>query len=193
MEYEIHITVQTGNFDQFRSDCEEIKVKPIIIQTSKDKNIPISTQVMSSSKHSGSNMLYQMEVIALFFQGKGYKIMRKKIEIYPANKKHGFHLYYESHIRLNLPKNYERTNLNIACKKYDFHVSRNLLKADADTDYLMITFRAHDTEFLNFEVHVGYMKLALIGLGIKFDKVEIEECVFDSNISIDNEWLNIKA
>jgi len=57
----------------------------------------------------------------------------------------------------------------------------------------MITRRVYGMSLNVFlAVDIESMKTCLDGLNIKYDKIEIEECIYDSNISIDKLWLNSK-
>jgi hypothetical protein len=54
----------------------------------------------------------------------------------------------------------------------------------------MLTHRDYDRNLTKFKSHISLVKEELEKNGISFDKVEIEECVADTNVDIDNEWLN---
>jgi len=185
MEYEIHITVE--NNDTFIKTCEEIGVKPIVIvvdETNKESN-----QVMTSSKHSGTFWREVMYNLSKNLIDKNQKILRQKVEILPNEQKSDSHIYYESHIRLKLKKGYDRTPLHHICRYMKFHISRNLFKKNEEFDWLMITYRQYNTNLISFKSIIHTMKGTLENMGIEYDKVEIEECVFDSNEKIDAEWL----
>lgn len=104
MHYEIHVTVNTDDVATFKTDCQEIGVKPILIET--EKAGCYNKQVMTSSKHSGENCLETLSNITSLLYDKGYNVLREKVEIYPDEIKHPNFLYYESHLRLRLPKKF---------------------------------------------------------------------------------------
>lgn len=186
MNFEIHITVEVKDLSQFITDCNVIGVKPIIIETEPPSEF--EQQVMTSSKHNGDD--YKETLSNLIDKLKNYKIVRSKVEIQPETTKHPTHQYYESHLRLRLPKDYNRDIISDLCKKLDFHLSRNLLKKDDDISYQMITYRNHECDFNDFNSRIDSMYNELQKIGVICDKKEIEECVYDSNIKIDNNWLN---
>lgn len=185
MEYEIHITVE--NNENFIKTCEEIGVKPIIIvvnETKKETN-----QVMTSSKHSGTSWREVMNSLTKRLIDNNQKIIRQKVEIFPQEEKYESHIYYESHIRLKLIKNYDRSSLLKICNEMDFHISRNLFKKNNEFDWLMITYRKNNIKLSDFKSDIDRMKKLLNNLEIEYDKIEIEECIFDSNENLDKEWL----
>ena len=105
MNYEIHITLQVSDRQKFINDCNEVGVKPIVIETQNKSEF--SEQVMTSSKHSGSHYSFILSELCSKFLNKGYKILRRKVEIQPEEAVHPDHIYYESHLRLKLPKDFQ--------------------------------------------------------------------------------------
>jgi uncharacterized protein (TIGR00730 family) len=194
MHFEVHITVETNNVTQFIKDCEEFGCKPIVIETQREEKTGI--QVMTSDKFNGDSYEIYLKNIVNFFEYRGYKILRKKIEILPEQTKHKDFIYYESHFRLKLPKNIVPVVLSLLkshCKTFNWHYSKNLFKTSSEFDYQMITRRDYGMSLEVFKaVDIEGMKGCLDGLGIEYDKIEIEECIYDSNVSVDKEWLNAK-
>jgi len=187
MEYEIHVTVSNSNVVSFINDCQTIGVKPIVIETEKEEDY--NKQVMTSSKHSGDSYMVTLKNISNHLKEKGYLIIREKVEIRPLPIKNDNHIYYESHFRLKLSKEFDRNILKVLCKNHNFHLSKNLFKKAVDFDYQMITFRHYNLSFDGFNTVINNMKEELMKLKIPFDKVEIEECVYDSNIKVDKNWI----
>lgn len=189
MNYEIHITLEVPDIEIFKEDCKEIGIKPILIET-QNYNKEQGVQIMTSSQHKGNNYTNTLNFLCngLF----KYKILRKKVEIQPLAKKNKDHLYYESHLRLVLPKNYDLNIVQKLCKDNDFHCSKNLFKTDNDNIYQMITYRGYNIKLQIFQKKIWKIISELQNLKINFDKVEIEECIYDTNIGIDNSWLNKK-
>ena len=218
MNYEIHITLQVANAngyfpettEDFRKNCEKLGVKPILIET---QNINLADnhqnaygqQFMTSSKYTGEDYKETLEFLS-FELGKKYEIIRQKIEIQPELTKNPEHIYYETHLRLKLRKNngYSKYVEDIAagwrimsiknlCKKYNFHFSKNLFKQDKDFAYQMITYRNNNISLDEFNLVINKMSAELVELNksydVKCDKIEIEECIYDSNINVDSNWL----
>lgn len=188
MIFEIHVTVKTKDINQFKIDVTEMGLKPIIIETQRDKSLDY--QVMTSSKYNKLDWAFELNKICCDLFSKGYEIVRKKVEIVPEQwYDHELHIYYETHLRLKLPKEFDYTSLNELCKRRGFHLSKNLMKKSEDFNYQMITFRDYKMTQYAFFLAIKHMTSDLIDLSIDYDKVEFEECIYDSNESIDNNWL----
>jgi len=189
MEFEIHLTVKTPrDIEEFKSTCMDLGVKPIIIET--ERKGEFGQQVMTSSKYSAPHYQDALNHIYFGLLQKKYLILRQKVEIFPQTDKHVAFKYYESHLRLKLPKGFDRTNLLKICDLNHFHLSKNLLKSDELFDYQMITYRNSKISYVNFCKMINEMTSCLENNRIEYDKVEIEECIFDNNITIDKSWLN---
>jgi len=187
MLYEVHVTVNTDDIELFRSDCNKIGVKPILIET--ERKGLFNNQVMTSSKHTGDDFKPTLDLITSQLRDFGYEVLRKKIEILPEENKHDDFIYYESHMRLKLPKGFNRGLLLEFCRIHDFHLSKNLFKSCEGFDYQMMTYRDNSIDYEEFVKRIEHMKTVLRLHRIEFDKVEIEECIFDSNIFIDKNWI----
>jgi hypothetical protein len=190
MHYEIHVTVKTDNVKQFKDDCQEIGVKPIVIET-QNKN-EFAQQVMTSSKHTGDSYESKLNEIASRLSIKGYTIIRKKVEIMPEENKHKDFIYYESHFRLKLPKQpVDEINVLLKnfCGLFGWHYSKNLFKKSEEFNYQMITYRNSDINLYEFKLELNRMKDFLGDIGVECDKIEIEEAIYDSNELIDASWL----
>lgn len=190
MHYEIHITVKNALIEKFKQDCLEIGVKPILIETERGKIF--GEQLMTSSKHRGSSFLKKLTDICKDLISRGYTILRKKVEIQPESHQHDRFKYYESHLRIKLDKEIYQEKyyeLNEICKEKTFHLSKNLFKVDENHVYQMMTYRSSEDSYDEFMDKITDTVLALQTKGFECDKVEIEECIFDSNIEIDKNWI----
>jgi hypothetical protein len=183
MEYEIHITVECNDIEQFKNDCNEFNVKPILI------GLNISNQLMTSSKHMNNNYICTLNDLKNKLLLKKYNILRTKVEKRPDVHKDENFIYYESHIRLKLSKNFDMLLLENICTSFNFHISRNLFKNDDIYDYRMITYRNYKLDFNIFSNVINQMKITLEKYNILYDKIEIEECIHDSNVNLDKDWI----
>jgi hypothetical protein len=52
----------------------------------------------------------------------------------------------------------------------------------------MITYRDFKIDLNDFKSNIDIMLGKLNNEQIRYDKIEIEECIFDSNLSTDNNW-----
>ena len=55
----------------------------------------------------------------------------------------------------------------------------------------MITYRNNKISLDNFNDKIDYMKSLLDNMMIECDKIEVEECIFDTNEDLDKKWLEI--
>lgn len=188
MKYEIHITCEVDDRDAFKTHCESIGVKPIIIET-ENPDATHGYQVMTSSKHEGDDYTKTMSGI-VFKLARYFKVIRKKVEIQPDEFKHRDHIYYESHLRLKLPKGFDFTKHKVFVTDCGFHLSKNIFKQDETHYYQMLTYRSRELDYHSFLIIIQAMQNSLKELGIEYDKVEIEECIYDSDESVDSLWLN---
>ena len=111
------------------------------------------------------------------------------MEKFPEENPDNEFIYYESHMRLRLGKGTDTSTLKMVCKLRNFHFSRNLLKSSETHDYQMITYRDYERDLKKFNSRIEEMKKILDILNISYDKIEIEECIHDSRISMDDNWL----
>lgn len=195
MQFEIHVTVETAYITEFINNCDRLGLKPLIIETQNGSEF--GNQIMTSNVWTGESYEERLAWTVKGLEEAGYKIIRKKVEIQPEETKHKDFLYYETHFRIKVPKNPDpvaMSLLNSKCKTFNWYLSKNLLKrSNIEFNYLILTRRTYGMSLDVFKaVDVEGMKTTLNNLEIEFDKVEIEECIYDSNVSIDDSWLKPK-
>lgn len=188
--FEVHITVNTNNINQFKTDCDSIGVKPIVIDLQDNNQNSIMIDVMTSSKHSCSNY----DLISSHIKNKliklGYDIKRVKVEVNPFYyniENVSGDIYYESHVRI-ITNNDNIIKLREICNLNDYHLSKNIFKKiDGENYYIMSTIRAYniDLETFNNKIKKFLNEIS----DFKYDKIEIECCVYDTNINHDSKWI----
>jgi len=190
MNYEIHITVsQPDSIERFKQVCRAIDVKPIVIATGD------YDQVMTSSIFADGHYLNKVNKIDQHLSDAGFDVIRHKVEIMPQITKHPDHLYYESHIRFKIPKEkqgYVTEKLALIerlCQRKNLHKSRNLFKVDNEFIYQMATYRSYTDTIWQFGTHIEDVKDYAGHVGLWYDKVELEECIYDTNEGVDKKWL----
>jgi hypothetical protein len=192
--FEIHITVNTQNIDKFKTDCNSIGVKPIVIDLQDNNENSIMMDVMTSSKHRCPNY----KLISSYLKNKlinlNYDIKRVKVEVNPFYyniKNVTGELYYESHVRV-IANNYNKDNLKVICKNNGYHLSKNVFKKiDDDNFYIMSTIRCYNTDLETFKNKIDNFISEINGFN--YDKIEIECCIYDTNINHDSDWLKKKG
>lgn len=204
LPYEIHITVQRPtNMLVFKMACEELNVKPLVIDLQKDEEV-IMQDVMTSSVHYGDNRSAYDTAMGLRYDlsMKGYCVDRVKIETVPwhpaaPSRDDDKYVmpqdsYFESHLRIKT--NNDKSNLNFlerTAKKFNAHLSRNFFKKLNDNEYIiMMTLRSTDKTRERFKEIVDELKHYLTLTGYIVDKVEVEFAVYDTKISHDKAWID---
>jgi NTP pyrophosphatase (non-canonical NTP hydrolase) len=219
LPYEIHVTVDTesfvytGGLEDFKSDCNEIGVKPIVLDLEMKEGT--LKDVMTSSKHFGDNRTAYEEAnrIANKLTSFGYKVVRNKIETVPWHPaaptfKTGEPIpngcYFESHIGVViLPDEKEALQefvqgLNDRCTEAGrieiggtCKLSQNFFKKSKDGSKFvnMLTYRDNMTCREDFEHGVEAIKWSLDKCGFDFEKVEVEYALYDTNVNHDSKWI----
>lgn len=221
LPYEIHITVDTSDMrdttlfdrkpfdiEQFKVACNEIGVKPIVI----DLEINELKDVMTSSKFFGDNRTAyeESERISNELFEFGFEVVRKKIETVPwhpgapvisTGKEIPNDCYFESHIGVIITKdekemlnefvNSTLTNGNVIELSGTTKLSKNFFKkADENGNFVnMLTYRSNMCGSSRFKLEVEGIKNLLNEEGFNFEKLEVEYAIYDTNVSHDNKWI----
>ena len=210
LPYEIHITIDAKDFnnfsiDSFVKDCESIKVKPIVLDLEINNNSSIK-DVMTSSRYSGDDKgaYLESERISKALSDMNYVVVRKKIETCPWHKmapqkydNMPKDCYFESHLGVKLKvSDKEKLQKCIDSLNYlqneKIRLSRNFFKKVNNEGYYinMVTFRSYILGSGDFEEKVNHIKNTLNNEGFDIEKVEVEFAIYDSKISHDYMWLN---
>jgi len=199
LPFEIHVTVEVengevvnnwyGTIEEFKEDCNEIGVKPIVIDLEINDG-SILKDVMTSSKFFGDNRgaYEESERICKELRNRGYKVVRNKIETVPwhpavpqdKDKDHPlFHgepipngCYFESHIGIIISQE-EKEDLN---ELVDFlnesicefsgtaKLSRNFFKRSESGKFVnMLTYRSNMVTCKEFESEVRSIEKIISG------------------------------
>lgn len=214
LPYEIHVTVdlktseaytqdtsQIAVIDTFRAACGEISVKPIILDLQNVVGLSVMTDVMTSSKHFGTNtsaLAYAKDVAAKL-KDRGFNVIRVKIESvpwHPAAPQGPLHempqdCYFESHIPVQLyPTHRDALVACIADKELNVHISRNAFKCLSDgREVVMLTYRLYKGYANQFNEEVDEIVRTLKDVGFDIGKVHTEFAVYDTKVSHDASWL----
>jgi len=208
LPFEIHVTIRPLDNDNFieifKENCRYLQVKPIVLELKLDNGY--LEDVMTSSKHYGTNRSAYDECLRISngLKGFGYNVVREKIETVPwhvsaplieGNYKEG--CYFESHIGVSILEE-EKNNLEEFVDNLDSSglggsakLSQNFFKKSIDGSRFinMLTYRNEKCIYTKFDEEVNLIKNSLIENGFKFEKVEIEYAIYDSNIKHDKLWI----
>jgi len=232
LPFEIHVTVEVdlpiengevvtnwyGSIEEFKEDCKEIGVKPIVIDLEINDGSTLK-DVMTSSKHFGDNRsaYEESERICNELKKYGYKVLRNKIESVPwhpaapvisTGKEIPNGCYFESHIGIIISQE-EKEDLN---ELVDFlnesicefsgtvKLSRNFFKRSESGKFVnMLTYRSNMVTCKEFESEVRSIEKIISGKNdwpllsnfkkFDYEKVEIEYAVYDTNVTHDAKWI----
>lgn len=200
LPFEIHVTVDLENsythkhineesLDEFKEDCKNIGVKPIVIDLEmKDKSN--MKDVMTSSKFFGDNRTAyeESERIAKLLKEMGYSVVRNKIETVPWHPAapqdkdkdhplwHGDPIpngcYFESHIGVIVTKETKQDledlvdflNESICEFSGTAKLSKNFFKKTDDGKFInMLTYRSNMVNAKEFEGEVRSIEKIISG------------------------------
>lgn len=208
LPFEIHITVKLPfvhkfEIEKFQQTCKQINVKPIILDLQSQSGNSVMDDVMTSSKHFGTNTSAYVEATRIQFElkGYGYEVIRVKIETVPwhpaapqkRDDKMPQNCYFEAHIPVTIHSSDESTlRTHITQCLLQIHTSRNTFKVlDDGRKVIMLTYRAHGGWADQFQYivkqlmeHIGNARYCEIG------KVHTEFSIYDTKVSHDTSWIH---
>ena len=204
LHYEIHVTVQTNNVEQFRAKCKNIGVKPIILDL-QTKSGDVLCDVMTSSTISTEDISIgdaqkEMDRIVSELANDGFQILRKKIETVPWHpeaptehngQRHFPGSHFEAHLGVIIKSEEDATILTEFAGKHSLHLSKNIFKRFDDGSYCqMATYRSYTMVKEDFELNIEEIVKTLKSDGLTFEKAPtIEFAIYDSNHEHDSTWL----
>lgn len=212
LPFEIHVTVHyepTGFLvvqdflDSFKFICLRNDVKPIVIDLQDKSGNVAMIDVMTSSKHFGTNASAYEEAtrIKRALIQAGLTVVRVKIETVPwhpaAPQVEGDKMppgcYFEAHIPITVQPKYE-TYLRARVDELEWptHASRNAFKVLPDgRKIVMLTYRMYDDWAHRFTYNVDNLTSALSNAKYwEIGRVHTEFSVYDTKVSHDDSWIN---
>ena len=197
MNYEIHITVPVVDplrIDKFKSVCESMDVKAIVIEA-----YPL-TDVMTSFRMQSDDQNEVFKVMTsqfLILSAHGFLPIRCKVETdltHPWVTTPLPNQYFESHLQV-WTRDDQMDDLKLLAKNFDFHVSRNAFKAPVDGRHIrMVTVREYHTDATSFTRRVEALRDMIPKHGFELAKgLEIEFALYDSNAKHDTPWIQTRG
>jgi hypothetical protein len=202
-EFETHITIQPTQADSiaaleaWASDCG-LKLLHIVLDRGKTRSQPMLTQRSNGTLNSE---LQTARLIGAALQRANFSVTRIKIEAAPSNQgipqqgeeisQHSANRYFEHHIKLLLDPTAELQPLRQLAIEHKAHLSHNQLRLRNDGQQeRFITQRCFNIGQIDAR-HQLQKLLAAIQTNLCHRPIKIEEefVVYDSNLSIDDGWL----
>lgn len=173
MYIETHITVDINQKDLFLDICKKNNIKTIEIGFSSELNK--ENHLMTSIKNKLKSIDIDKHLDSLYFIFKDINILRSKIEVDKSKK----FKYIETHLSIDKEKTEIYNNLNL---------SKNWVKSfNINKDNIFsITCRIYNINEIK-EIKNDFEKLKFI---INEQKLELEYCIYDSNILLDYGWID---
>lgn len=205
LPYEIHVTVRAkphtnypgGFVEYFKQCCERLEVKPIVLDLQDKAGETAMFDVMTSSKHFGTNAsAYKEASKQAYFLGEIFDVVRTKIETVPwhpaapvGTQPMPPNCYFESHIPVELlPEELEGLKESIALYE-DLHMSRNVFKRNENGNVVqMLTLRKYDGTLTSFQQRLNQIVQSLTRAWT-IGKVITEFSIYDTKISHDSKWI----
>lgn len=208
LPYEIHVTVKyepsgvvfiQDFIDGFKLLCRGIDVKPIVLDLEGKNGDVTSIDVMTSSKHFGTNAsAYEHAMnIRHALRAGGYNVVRVKIETVPwhpaapvGEQPMPPNCYFESHLPVTLlPSEVDALRASVAQMTAKLHVSRNKFKTLDDGRIVqMVTMRSASGTYEEFQQQLEPVVRSL-SQSWSIGKVITEFAIYDTNVSHDHSWI----
>ena len=192
--YEVHITInpiEEPEIERFVAFCNSISAKPILIELPEGQTTqqPMISKVFRSIREG--ELEDRIKLLKSQFENNSYNIVRTKVEV-PLNfinrgrkefpDYHG--QYFEWHGKVEFE---DVEELQKSIQYLDAHLSKNALKNNPNRRFVTVRGYQNKRFFLN---KVDTIKNALNREGLSLIKDEYEYCIYDSNKSTDNGWIN---
>lgn len=208
LPFEIHITVKlplVHNFEieKFQETCKKINVKPIVLDLQGRSGNSVMDDVMTSSKHFGTNTSAYSEATRIRSEltNHGYDIIRVKIETVPwhpaAPQRCGDRMpqncYFEAHVPVTIhPADEPAFRTRISQFRLQTHASRNTFKVlDDGRKVIMLTYRMYDDWAQQFQHNVKKLTEYIESIRCcEIGKVHTEFSIYDTKVSHDTSWIN---
>lgn len=201
--FEAHITVKPFDHSQqkeiFDQLCHSLGIKAIQIELSRG-DVPI--QPMTCSRHTGnlSSVYQQVLAIAEKLGNHQFEVTRLKIEAHPDNvgvpqtkaelSDHSKNNYFEHHLKILLDSQSPPKALLEVCQQHVAHLSNNAYKSQKNGQFeYFVTKRLYHTAKIKALQSFTAFAHDLQQTGIEVLKSITEYCVYDSNVNIDDNWL----
>jgi len=198
-EFESHITVlcNEDKFELFRERCHELGAKALIIELNVGRR-PVQPMLCKRHTASANDTLHDISSMVDSL-AKEFEIERVKIEASLKNKgiptlpgsaaKLPADCYFEHHVKLELPVNFDESKLKIGVKRFSGHLSRNPLNADQVKQRRFVTQRFYNSTMQYAQTQLEELEEFLLRDNYEILQVIREFNIYDSNVERDAGWI----
>lgn len=182
--FEINITVSEDS-KEFRNACISMGAR----YSAGGGRQPMSSWTNNLEHHHALDMMkFQIRYLETF----GCEVIRAKLESDLTHPSCNFKLpnqYFESHIQVKV-KEYDLPSLAILAKDFRLHLSSNAFKINDIDQVRMLTYRSYTDSPQEFQVKVKNYRWQIAKHYELVKKMECEFALYDTNVNIDEEWIN---
>lgn len=195
--FEFHITVDnTSDLETFKKDCQDIGVKPIILDLYTDDESIKDVMTSSHFKGNTTQASEKLKELSGHLTKKGYTVVREKVETvpwHPASNHPNKDNYYEAHFAFDPNiKNHSAFKLFLISK--NIRLSKNTMKKNKKS-VIMGTYRKSASEInsIDFQDEISDIEKLANDNGFNIlEKPIVEYALHDSNTKHDKKWINNK-
>lgn len=204
LPFEIHVTIGAGesgiNLDAFKSTCNDLGVKPLLIDMHGQSGETVMLDAQTSSVFTGTNrtVLDEVERINDGLRAAGFNPVRSKVETVPWHPAAPSELnqsdmpkdcYFEAHIPIVVSEERQSALVDFM-KNRRTHLSRNAFKKrDGGTSVIMGTLRNHSGTREQFERDLAQEVDAINKDGWLTEPYVTEFSIYDTKVHHDSSWL----
>ena len=201
--FEAHITVKAVNAElkrKFCLLCQKLAVKCVFIELPQGVT---RSQMMTASYHHGAfkDVLQKINQIAEKIVNADFEVTRIKIEAMVSNQdipifdieaqKLPKSNYFEFHVEAILSASENLEVLKKYCLQHNAHLSKNAFKKLIDGKHeRFITMRIYGLGYKSAQTRFDNLILYLKSKGFKLSQQQREYTVYDTNLNLDNGWIN---
>ena len=212
-DFEVHLTVRAAaadpvdapepldSLEAFNQWCREQQVKCIRIVLARGEHVE---QPMATWRRAETHLpavIEEAHEMARSAEKEGLTVTRVKVEAAPQNQDvpvadidaqgHPPDNYFEHHVKLQRAVEQSEDALTDVCLRHGAHLSRNAFRQSADgLQERFVTLRSYG---IGRDSSVAALKSLMADLE-KLQEVvletESEYCVYDSNLALDDGWLD---
>ena len=198
--YECHITVCSDSeqtLKRFEAFCLQFDLKPLIIML--DSGHTPRHPMLSKVYHDKPEIAWKkIQKVIADLNSEGFQVDRLKLEAGFLNlnipeldsemKDLTEMHYFEFHVKLELPIDFDVQSLRKQVKQFQGHLSANSLWKNDKVQYHFITQRIKNLGKVNAEKQLNQLLTFLSQKELKLVKTVREFNIYDSNLSLDSGW-----